>query len=207
MNRWIHVNDIWDRIEKAIYLVLDLGLNAFFITTVKRKLVANGLTKYNRLVRFNQRIIIVSITMDALLLASMSFTSGTVYGQIHPVTYLIKLNIELALANLIVTIAREKRLNITLDTNEYAEGDEESPTRNDSYTDTILSASGDKCSCVALSNFRGHVEEVTEDDEEEMEDRQYVGRAERRMDSASEGSLSVTVQRTVEVDITTLSRS
>jgi hypothetical protein len=77
--RWMHINEIWDRVEKAIYLLIDAGLNYYFIKTVKSNLVANGLQKYNKLVRFNQVIIVISLLMDVLIIGAMSLPNGLVY--------------------------------------------------------------------------------------------------------------------------------
>ena len=64
VKRYIHINDVWDRCEKVIYLVVDAILNWYFINTVKQRLVKQGSAKYNRLVKFNVRIIFLSLTMD-----------------------------------------------------------------------------------------------------------------------------------------------
>lgn len=70
--QYVKINDIWDRCEKAIYLVVDGLLNLLFIRTVQQNLVSNGLTKYKRLVRFNMWIIVLSLAMDVLIIAMMS---------------------------------------------------------------------------------------------------------------------------------------
>ena len=76
--RWIYINEIWDRIEKCLYLIIDAALNWYFIRVVKKSLVQNGLNKYNKLVRFNQRIIIISLLMDVMIIAAMSIPNGFV---------------------------------------------------------------------------------------------------------------------------------
>jgi hypothetical protein len=62
--RWIHINNIWDRCEKGIFLLIDLCLNLYFIYLVRNGLIANGLTKYIPLFRFNLAMIGVSMAMD-----------------------------------------------------------------------------------------------------------------------------------------------
>lgn len=37
-----HINNIWDRVEKVIYLVVDAALNWYFIDIVKKRLVKQG---------------------------------------------------------------------------------------------------------------------------------------------------------------------
>jgi hypothetical protein len=74
----MHVNEIWDRIEKVIYLIIDAALNWYFLKTVKTNLVNNGLEKYNKLLRFNQRIIVLSLLMDVMIIAAMSIPNSFV---------------------------------------------------------------------------------------------------------------------------------
>jgi hypothetical protein len=62
--KWIAVNAVWDRVEKCIFLIVDAGLNFYFIYLVRSRLIANGLTKYTRLYRVNLFMIAVSMTMD-----------------------------------------------------------------------------------------------------------------------------------------------
>jgi hypothetical protein len=50
---YIRINDVWDRVEKSLLAIIDVGLNLYFIHLVRAKLISNGLTKYNRLFHFN----------------------------------------------------------------------------------------------------------------------------------------------------------
>ncbi|KAJ4300845.1 hypothetical protein N0V90_002933 [Kalmusia sp. IMI 367209] len=102
---YILVNNIWDRIEKVIYLIIDAALNWYFLKVVKANLINNGLQKYNKLLRFNQKIIILSLLMDVMIIAAMSIPNSFIYIQFHPLAYLVKLNIEMTMANLIKRIA------------------------------------------------------------------------------------------------------
>ncbi|KAJ4345398.1 uncharacterized protein N0V89_011528 [Didymosphaeria variabile] len=102
---YILVNEIWDRIEKVIYLLIDAALNWYFLKVVKANLINNGLQKYNKLLRFNQKIIVVSLLMDVMIIAAMSIPNSFIYIQFHPLAYLVKLNIEMTMANLIKRIA------------------------------------------------------------------------------------------------------
>ncbi|GAA5925920.1 hypothetical protein JCM10213_007321 [Rhodosporidiobolus nylandii] len=105
---YIHINKIWDRCEKCIYLVVDALLNILFIRVVKRRLVGNGLERYRPLVGFNQRLILVSISMDVLMIGMMSLPNSFVYMAFHPLAYLVKLLIEMQLGALIVDISTAK---------------------------------------------------------------------------------------------------
>lgn len=62
--RWRHINNIWDRIEKGLFALVDLCLNLYFIHLVRSSLINYGLKKYVLLYRFNIFIIMISIGMD-----------------------------------------------------------------------------------------------------------------------------------------------
>ncbi len=48
-----------------IILIVDAGLNYYFLRTVKQRLVNyHGLTKYAPLVSFNAKLMVISIAMD-----------------------------------------------------------------------------------------------------------------------------------------------
>lgn len=113
---------IWDRIEKVLYLIVDAGLNWYFLRTVKTNLINNGLTKYDKLASFNKKMVVLSLSMDVMIIAAMSIPNSLVYVtriqplngieltctryvQFHPLAYLVKLNIEMIMANLIKRIA------------------------------------------------------------------------------------------------------
>ncbi|KAI5777412.1 hypothetical protein EDC01DRAFT_404740 [Geopyxis carbonaria] len=113
-NTFTDINYVWDRSEKAVYMLVDCGLNWYFIRLVNRRLVEQGSTKYARLVRFNTRIIMASISMDVLLIGLMNLKNDLIYLQVHPLTFIVKLNIEMSMASLIRRIASEK-----LDTNSH----------------------------------------------------------------------------------------
>ncbi|KAH8594755.1 hypothetical protein B0O99DRAFT_687533 [Bisporella sp. PMI_857] len=102
-----YINNIWDRCEKVIYLIVDAFLNWYFIHTVQKRLVARGLKKYEPLVRFNVWIIGFSLAMDVLIIGTMSLKNSFVYMQFHPLAYIVKLNIEMSLAELIARVNRD----------------------------------------------------------------------------------------------------
>ncbi|KAF5667332.1 hypothetical protein FHETE_6035 [Fusarium heterosporum] len=109
--KWIAVNAIWDRVEKVIFLVVDAGLNLYFIHLVRSRLIANGLTKYTRLYRANLGMIFVSMTMDVILIGMMSLPNDIVYVQFHPLAYLVKLHIEMSMAELITKVVKASNPN------------------------------------------------------------------------------------------------
>jgi hypothetical protein len=57
---------------------MDAGLNWYFLRVVKQNLINNGLQKYNKLLKFNERIIIVSLLMDVMIIAAMSIPNSFV---------------------------------------------------------------------------------------------------------------------------------
>ncbi|KFA46013.1 hypothetical protein S40293_08776 [Stachybotrys chartarum IBT 40293] len=111
-HRYIWINEWWDRIEKGIYLIVDACLNFYFIRIVKQNLVMHGLTKYCALMHFNMFIVGFSLSMDVLIIATMSLNNTFVYMQFHPLAYIVKLNIEMSMADLIGKIARNKNCGV-----------------------------------------------------------------------------------------------
>ncbi|KAJ8107815.1 hypothetical protein OPT61_g8602 [Boeremia exigua] len=106
------INNVWDKISKVLILIVDAGLNWYFLRIVKIRLVDQvGLTKYKPLVSFNAKLMVVSIAMDGLLIGLMFLKNQVVYIQFHPVVYMVKLNIEMSMASLIVRLAKGKSEN------------------------------------------------------------------------------------------------
>ena len=73
------LNVVWDRIEKVIILLVDAGLNYYFIRVVKKQLIKPGLTKYQPLVQFNLWMIVISLAMDCLIIGMLSLKNPLVY--------------------------------------------------------------------------------------------------------------------------------
>ncbi|KIK71523.1 hypothetical protein GYMLUDRAFT_254721 [Collybiopsis luxurians FD-317 M1] len=109
---FIETNHWWDRFEKSVYLLTDLVLNALFIRTVKKRLIDHGLHKYDKVMKFNEYIVVVSIGMDILLMGVTALKNPFVYCQFHPVVYIIKLQIEMTMAQLIIKVARSTGINV-----------------------------------------------------------------------------------------------
>ncbi|KAH8728902.1 hypothetical protein GQ44DRAFT_823678 [Phaeosphaeriaceae sp. PMI808] len=108
---FIRVNEIWDRIEKVIFALIDGVLNVYFIYLVRTKLIVNGLTKYMPLFWFNILMVFISLSLDVILIGVMSLRNGFVYVQFHPLVYLIKLHIEMNNADLIIKIVKATNHN------------------------------------------------------------------------------------------------
>ncbi|PVH96454.1 hypothetical protein DM02DRAFT_508588, partial [Periconia macrospinosa] len=104
--KYIWINDWWDRCEKVIYLIVDGALNFYFIRIVQQNLVKHRLAKYKSLVRFNMFIVGFSLSMDVLIISMMSLNNTFVYMQFHPFAYIVKLKIEMSMADLIGKIAK-----------------------------------------------------------------------------------------------------
>ncbi|KAF5019532.1 hypothetical protein F66182_8474 [Fusarium sp. NRRL 66182] len=105
-DEWIRLNEIWDRCEKVIFALVDGALNAYFIYLVRSRLIENGLTKYIPLYHMNLILIFLSLSLDVALVGLMSMPSSLVYLSFHPVCYLLKLQIEMKMAELIAKIVR-----------------------------------------------------------------------------------------------------
>ncbi|KAK7953229.1 hypothetical protein PG996_014125 [Apiospora saccharicola] len=105
-DRWIEANRVWDRTEKALFAVADIALNIMFVYLVRTKLIANGLHKYRRLFWTNCVAVFFSLSLDIVLIGVMSLPDDAVYLQFHPLVYLLKLHIEMNLAELLAKIVR-----------------------------------------------------------------------------------------------------
>lgn len=71
---YVEINKYWDRVSKVLILIVDAGLNWYFLRTVKIRLVSqHGLTKYKPLVGFNAKLMVVSIAMDVSLPLAQPF--------------------------------------------------------------------------------------------------------------------------------------
>ncbi|KAI0892340.1 hypothetical protein F4806DRAFT_505542 [Annulohypoxylon nitens] len=101
---YIAINDVWDRIEKGIFCIIDGSLNVYFIYVVRKDLISNGLTKYMPLFIFNIIMLTFSLSLDIILIGVMSL--GQIYFQFHPFVYLLKLYIEMNITDLIAKIVR-----------------------------------------------------------------------------------------------------
>jgi hypothetical protein len=68
----IMLNHMYEKAEKSFFLVIDLALNLYFLYLVRFQLIADGLSKYWKLFNFNAGIVVLSTSMDALLLGFLS---------------------------------------------------------------------------------------------------------------------------------------
>ncbi|KAI0159957.1 hypothetical protein GGR52DRAFT_171316 [Hypoxylon sp. FL1284] len=128
---YVSINKYWDRTSKCLICVVDAALNYFFSRTVKKRLVEqHGLTKYRPLAKFNDRLMILSIGMDLMLIGLMSYPNPIVFVQFHPVTYLVKLNIEMSMANLITKVARAAGLGDDEETTDHHTSHAQTCTHN-----------------------------------------------------------------------------
>lgn len=69
---WIHINQIWDRVEKVIFCLVDGGLNLYFVYLVRTMLIEYGLTKYKIIFRWNLAMIFLSLSLDVSSYLSLS---------------------------------------------------------------------------------------------------------------------------------------
>ncbi|KAF4449002.1 glutathione s-transferase [Fusarium austroafricanum] len=104
-----HINIVWDRTEKGIFLIVDLALNLYFIHLVRSRLIACGLTKYIKLFHFNVAMVVISVSLDCVLMGATFLPSPVVYVQFHQLVYLLKLYIEMNVASLLGHIVKSSR--------------------------------------------------------------------------------------------------
>ncbi|CRK25946.1 hypothetical protein BN1723_015969 [Verticillium longisporum] len=95
-------------LREILYLIVDAALNVYFMIIVQRNLVEHDLRKYRNLVKFSMFIIGFSLSMDVLIICMMSLKNTFVYMQFHPLAYIVKLNIEMSMAELIAKIVKSK---------------------------------------------------------------------------------------------------
>ncbi|KAK8055636.1 hypothetical protein PG993_000863 [Apiospora rasikravindrae] len=104
---FVEINKVYDRITKVLILILDAGLNGWFVHVVKQRLVKqHRLVKYKPLISFTNKMMFISILMDVCLVVLLSLPNEMVYIQFHPCAYLVKLHIEMTMASLITRLAR-----------------------------------------------------------------------------------------------------
>ena len=59
-----HIDEIFDPVEIAIVLAMDIALNIYFIISIKRKLLSFGLAKYKLLIKANVLTILANLITD-----------------------------------------------------------------------------------------------------------------------------------------------
>lgn len=66
--RFVEINKVYDRITKVLILILDAGLNWWFVNVVKQRLVKqHRLVKYKPLIGFTNWMMLISILTDVSL--------------------------------------------------------------------------------------------------------------------------------------------
>ncbi|KAK4213665.1 hypothetical protein QBC37DRAFT_463566 [Rhypophila decipiens] len=75
---YIRANQIWDRAEKCIFLIIDGFLNGYFMYLIRTKLIANGLDKYKLVYRFNLVMVVFSLSLDVMVIGLMSLPDDDV---------------------------------------------------------------------------------------------------------------------------------
>ncbi|CAE7068333.1 unnamed protein product [Rhizoctonia solani] len=170
-----HINVYWDRTEKILYLITDAILNWMFISIIKKRLVAMGLKKYDKLVKFNERIIMVSLSMDVLIIAMMSYRNDFVYMQFHPVAYMVKLEIEMCMSRLMVKVATGTGVNVYEGpdhTSSQTQSNSREPGRRITYNQ------GRSVNIQVATQVITHTDHEMEDQEaHELEERDHKSRA------------------------------
>lgn len=70
------LNHIFETAEKTFFLIVDLGLNIYFLFLVHYHLIAGGLIKYWRLFKLNIAMVCLSTAMDALVLGLLEMPNS-----------------------------------------------------------------------------------------------------------------------------------
>lgn len=77
---WHELNAVWDRAKQAVLMIMDVGLNGYFLHCVRNRLIANGLTKYRSLFRLNILMVFIVIALDVSI---TFFLFGIIMLQVH----------------------------------------------------------------------------------------------------------------------------
>ncbi|KAI2462973.1 hypothetical protein F4781DRAFT_437896 [Annulohypoxylon bovei var. microspora] len=161
---YIKINDIWDRIEKGIFCLIDCTLNVYFIYLVRSGLISNGLTKYMPLFIFNILMLTFSISLDIILIGVMSL--GQIYFQFHPFVYLLKLYIEMNITDLIAKIVRADN-RVSYASKCYATKAGAAAAAQSTFNDgtgTVASSSDTRVATLTNTNTSQEMHEMNRDD-------------------------------------------
>ncbi|KAA1123183.1 hypothetical protein PGTUg99_020512 [Puccinia graminis f. sp. tritici] len=108
-DKFIQIDSIWYRVTRVICLLTNAGLNLTFIFSVHKTLVANGLKKYNTLLRFNAKIMALSLVLDLVPLLLLICHSSLLYISFFPLSTMVKLETELVTNDLIVDVIKSEQ--------------------------------------------------------------------------------------------------
>ncbi|KAH9465180.1 hypothetical protein Pst134EA_013073 [Puccinia striiformis f. sp. tritici] len=115
-DKFIQIDTIWYRATRVICLLTNACLNFTFIYSVKQTLVANGLKKYNKLLRFNAKILALSLILDLVPILLLLCHSSLLYISFFPLSTMVKLETELVTNDLIVDVINsEQQLRLIRD--------------------------------------------------------------------------------------------
>ncbi|THX48284.1 hypothetical protein D6D06_09189 [Aureobasidium pullulans] len=158
---FVHINKYWDRCSKILIMLVDAFLNWYFIYVVKARLVKyHGLRKYKPLVAYYTRLGIISVAMDLMLIGLMSLPNGIVFVQFHPVAYMVKLNIEMSMADMIIKVAKSNEQDMNFNSSSQGtpypgqtQRSQHNHTFNEDHDDTKIPSNG-----VTNNTFIGHAQ-------------------------------------------------
>ncbi|KAK8140158.1 hypothetical protein PG984_000224 [Apiospora sp. TS-2023a] len=109
LDLFVKINKLYDRVPKVLILLLDVGLNWWFVSVAKQRLVKEDqLDEYKPLVKFTNWMMLISILMDVGLIALISLPNEMVYIQFHPCAYLVKLHVEMTMASLVTRLVQDQ---------------------------------------------------------------------------------------------------
>ncbi|PLW34559.1 hypothetical protein PCASD_12931 [Puccinia coronata f. sp. avenae] len=106
---FIKLNNIFYPTIRILCLLTNLFLSVTFIQSVKKTLVANGLEKYNKLLKFNAKIMGLSLLLDTVPIFLLVCQSSLVYISFFPLSTMVKLEMELVTNDLIVEVVRSEQ--------------------------------------------------------------------------------------------------
>ena len=150
----------WPRVEKLVYLLVDLGMNIRFIQLVRRQLLAIGMVKYQSLIGFNYQCIAVSLSCDAILLALQWFPKNPkIFVLAHPAVFLVKLILEISICRKMIAISRDRTSERTLVQAETARMYDQRSVSTQHSQQQLLKQPGEEVGIVELPSSRFSVVE------------------------------------------------
>ncbi|CAJ2503566.1 Uu.00g109600.m01.CDS01 [Anthostomella pinea] len=153
-DRWMHINSIWDKIEKVLILVIDASLNCYFIYIVRTRMIAKGLTKYKTIYKFNLTMIFFSISLDFIIIGLMVLPNHIMFMLFQNAAYMVKLQIEMTIADLVGKIRRSG--------SKRSAGRWPPSRRVDNRRESWTSAHGARKFIATISRGANHTENLTQ---------------------------------------------
>ncbi|KAK0387706.1 hypothetical protein NLU13_3951 [Sarocladium strictum] len=102
----VKISSIFDLVQKGFVILPDVLLNFYFLFLVVDRFDDGALSKHNSRFWFNTAMVVVSVALDVMLVLTMAWLKMPVYVQFQPLAYLLKLQIDMELTDMVNKLAR-----------------------------------------------------------------------------------------------------